>query len=84
MSWYRNIDGKGSFGSRQVISRGGGASALVVVADVDADGDVDLLTSSTFGQVLVWENLGGDGFFVPKTLIPWTGGALAIGVARRF
>ena len=53
-----NIDGKGSFGQAKQISSSGGK--LNIGQDVDADGDMDIITTSS--SSIYWiENINGDG-----------------------
>jgi hypothetical protein len=58
IAWYENADGLGQFGPRQVITRQTFSARLVFAADVDGDGDVDLLAASDLDDKVVWyENL---------------------------
>ena len=43
--WYENTDGKGTFGSQQIVSTSDG-SRSVFAADLDGDGDMDLASAS--------------------------------------
>jgi hypothetical protein len=62
LAWYENTDGAGTFGSQQVISTAVGLSA-VLAKDVDRDGDVDLLSTSTSENAVYWyENDGSQNF----------------------
>ena len=66
--WYENTDGQGTFGPGRVISMQGGSS--VRVADVDGDGDVDVLTSSFYSNLIAWyPNTDGHGMFGPQRVI---------------
>lgn len=64
LSWYRNLDGMGNFGSENVID---GTSALylsVEFVDLDTDGDKDILYLRNNPRQAVWvENLDGAGNF---------------------
>ena len=46
IAWYENTDGAGSFGSQQVISTAADSARSVFAADVDGDGDLDVLSAS--------------------------------------
>jgi hypothetical protein len=60
IAWYENTDGAGSFGSRQVIFTAGEGSNSVFAADVDGDGDLDVLSASQDDDTIAWyENRGG-------------------------
>ncbi|MDN3725190.1 T9SS type A sorting domain-containing protein [Aequorivita sp. SDUM287046] len=64
LSWYRNLDGAGNFGSENVIE---GTSALylsVEFIDFDNDGDKDILYLRNNPRQVVWvENIDGAGNF---------------------
>ena len=65
--WYENVDGTGIFSNKQVIVeiRANRATA----ADLDNDGDIDIVFTESSGQKLSWvENLG-EGDFSPAILI---------------
>ncbi|MAO10855.1 MAG: hypothetical protein CMC07_08225 [Flavobacteriaceae bacterium] len=65
VSWYKNMDGQGNFGSQQIITtdvtRPNGSS----IADIDGDGDMDVFaTSSLIDEKIIWfENVNGQGTF---------------------
>jgi hypothetical protein len=68
--WYENLDGAGSFGTQQVISTVVDAVRSIFAADVDRDGDTDLLSASYIGDRIAWhENLDGTGRFGPTRVI---------------
>ena len=59
IAWYENLNGDGSSWARRVISLSTNAAQAVSAADVDGDGDADVLSASAS---LHWhENLLGDG-----------------------
>ncbi len=70
VAWYENLDGKGSFGPQQVISNAADYPTSVFAADVDGDGDVDVLSASVSDDKIAWyENLDGTGSFGPQRII---------------
>lgn len=71
IAWYENTDGQGTFGAQQVltISLTSGASS-VYSADLDGDGDMDMLSSSGGNDKIAWyENTDGQGAFGPQQTI---------------
>lgn len=61
IAWFANTDGLGTFGDQIVISKLGASGARdVSAADVDADGDPDLLFASSDDDTIGWyENVAG-------------------------
>ena len=77
--WFENTDGKGTFGPSQFISGNMQATKDIRTADVDADGDLDVLGVGEFGGYVAWfENTDGKGTFGPDRDIsnfasfPWS------------
>lgn len=69
VSWYENLDGLGSF-AQQVISTNIDNPQSVYTADIDGDGDQDVI-SGTFSEypVIWYENINGLGDFGPEKYI---------------
>jgi len=68
IAWYENLGG-GFFGPQQVISLQVDAPKCVHAADLDGDGDMDVLSASQNDDKIAWyENLGG-GLFGPQQVI---------------
>ena len=73
--WYKNIDDQGNYGLQQVI-----ATVLyttnvtdIIGADIDGDGDIDVLSSSTGNNKIAWyENTDGLGNFGYQEIISST------------
>ncbi|WP_178987366.1 T9SS type A sorting domain-containing protein [Winogradskyella schleiferi] len=70
IAWYENIDGQGTFGSPQVISTNAMNALRVSTADLDGDGDLDVLSASFDDAKIAWyENTDGLGTFGPEQII---------------
>ena len=72
VAWQENIDGLGNFGPKNVITVSLPTAFAVYAADLDNDGDMDVLATGveTFGGEVVWfENLDGAGTYSDKQII---------------
>jgi hypothetical protein len=74
ISWFRN-GGRGNFELGQVIDRGKTGSVAVHAADLDGDGDQDVISTHQSGEstgrtrhACWWENNGPEGFSKPQLL----------------
>jgi len=64
IGYYRNYDGQGSFGSRQVMSSSASGVVRLDVGDIDRDGDLDVVSASVNNNEIAWyENTDGNGTF---------------------
>ena len=64
VAWYENTDGYGNFGPEQVISYLSNGPQHISAADVDNDGDIDVLVASTVDDSVRWyRNTNGLGVF---------------------
>lgn len=69
ISWYENIDGLGNFGPRNIISNTADGANDVIAADIDNDGDMDVISASDYSGLAWYENLDGHGnFSAPKII----------------
>ncbi|SRX72705.1 T9SS type A sorting domain-containing protein [Aequorivita antarctica] len=72
IAWQENLDGLGNFGAKNIITSSLPTAFAVYAADLDNDGDMDVLATSieTFGGEVVWfENVDGLGSFGGKQTI---------------
>ena len=70
IAWYENTDGLGTFGVQQIITTNADAATSVYAADMDNDGDMDVLSSSSNDNKIVWyENTNGLGTFGMQQII---------------
>jgi hypothetical protein len=73
--WHENLDGLGTFGLQRVVTNEALECTSIFCADLDNDGDVDVLYGSTESPIvenseIAWsENLDGLGNFGPKQVI---------------
>ncbi len=64
LAWYENLDGLGNFGRQRIISGDAEGPEFISVADIDGDGDLDLMSASRGDNKVAWyENLDGKGNF---------------------
>ena len=70
VAWYENTDGLGSFGTQQVITTAADGARSVYAADLDRDGDMDVLSASRYDDTIAWyENTDGLGNFGDQQVI---------------
>jgi hypothetical protein len=70
IAWYENTDGAGDFGAEQVITTLADGATSVFAADVDGDGDQDVLSASLLDDKIAWyENTDGAGSFGAQQVI---------------
>ncbi len=73
LAWYENTDGLGSMGAQRVITTEAGGAAEVFAADLDGDGDVDVLAASQSDDTVAWyANVDGLGSFGPAQVLTST------------
>ncbi|MEQ8819264.1 MAG: VCBS repeat-containing protein [Sumerlaeia bacterium] len=72
--WYENLDGDGTFTGAITITTVTQFPQDLDFADIDNDGDLDLVTASFLDDRVAWfENLDGKGDFGPINTINFTG-----------
>jgi len=70
VAWHENLDGQGSFGPRIDIDNDLSDGDAVTTADINNDGFVDIIVSSSWDDVLYWyDNEGGEGDFGESRII---------------
>ncbi len=70
IAWYENTDGLGTFGEKQIITTNADYATSVFTADIDGDGDIDVLSASSNDDKIAWyKNLNGLGTFGEQQII---------------
>jgi len=70
IAWYENVDGFGNFGTQQVITNTANTAESVSAADLDGDGDMDVISASSGNAPFRWyENINGNGDFNNGTVL---------------
>ncbi|MDC8000388.1 T9SS type A sorting domain-containing protein [Aequorivita todarodis] len=67
--WYENINGLGEFSSQKIISNSVNGAYRVIAADIDGDGDMDVVSGSDNTGIAWYENTDGNGNFGPSRVI---------------
>ena len=75
IAWYENQGGGTFSGARTIAADGGDTARSVYAADLDGDGDADVLSTS-YRYPIAWsENEGGGRFSAPRTIASGAGAA---------
>ncbi|MEM7308363.1 MAG: FG-GAP-like repeat-containing protein [Planctomycetota bacterium] len=70
IAWYENLDGEGGFGPQRIISSGANGARSVTAADLDGDGDADVISASENDDKIAWyANTDGAGTFGPEQIV---------------
>src|SRR5690606_4527093 len=69
VGWYENTDGLGNFGPENVITNEANSTNDVVTADLDNDGDTDVVSISYLNYIAWYENIDGIGNFSSPIII---------------
>ncbi len=67
--WFPNSDGLGDFDLEQTISSGRSYITSIYPSDFDNDGDIDLLSSSRYGDDIVWHKNLGNAYNLIKGIV---------------
>ncbi len=70
LAWYKNLDGEGNFGQKNIITNNLDSTRFINGADLDGDGDIDVISTTIVDNLVVWyENTDGIGTFGPQQVI---------------
>jgi hypothetical protein len=69
IAWYENTDGLGTFGPQQIISETVPGASSVYAADIDGDGDIDILAASYLDNTISWFANNGQGVFGSRQIV---------------
>jgi len=62
ITWWENLDGSGTSWLEHTINGNYGQASSVYTADMDSDGDIDVLGAASSGdEITWWENINGTG-----------------------
>ena len=67
--WYQNMDSKGDFGPEKVLTQEADFPRTIFAADLDGDGDEDVISGSQDERVAWYENIDGQGSFGTQRVI---------------
>ncbi|MCC5824285.1 MAG: VCBS repeat-containing protein [Phycisphaerales bacterium] len=83
IAWYENSGGSNPNFTRRVISTTQNRAEFVVAADIDNDGDIDILSASTTAREIVWfsNNGGSVPSFTEYVIDPDIGQPVSLAVA---
>ncbi len=70
VGWYENVSRDGQVMTHHVLSDGWESADIVIAADLDSDGDLDVAALSTYGNAFYWfENLNRQAQFSEPRLV---------------
>jgi FG-GAP-like repeat len=69
VGWHENVLGDGTLWTQHTVTTTANGATAVFAADLDRDGDVDVLSTSAFDNKVAWyENEGGGAAFTLRTI----------------
>lgn len=68
-TWYENTDGEGTFSVGLDLSTTSDGAFAMALADLDDDGDLDIVAASVFDGLEWFENSDGNGEFSVGTFL---------------
>ena len=79
ISWFENLDGKGTFSTEKLISNSALGARSVFSVDIDNDGDMDVLSASEYDDKITWyENLNKNSFSTGHVITTSADGAMLV------
>jgi hypothetical protein len=69
IAWYKNIDGLGDFGPKQIISTNANYAKDVKAADMDGDSIIDVISASAYDDKIAWYKNDGLGNFSAEHIV---------------
>ena len=66
ITWFKNIDGRGTFDVREDIIQNTNTVSSMHFSDMDADGDADVLMTSRNADLVAWYENDGSHRFVER------------------
>lgn len=69
IAWFKNIDGRGTFSPQQIVSTEALGARSIFTADIDSDGDIDVLSASGDDNKIAWYENDGNGDFGEQRVI---------------
>ncbi|PVW14567.1 T9SS type A sorting domain-containing protein [Marixanthomonas spongiae] len=67
--WYENSNGEGEFGTENIINIDASEVQSIHASDMDGDGDLDVISASSYHNISWYENLDGEGNFSSEKVI---------------
>ena len=78
ISWFENTDGLGNFGLQNIISNTADGAFSVIAADIDNNGDMDVVIAFSFSGIVWQKNINGIGNVWSEQLITNTTGTTRV------